>query len=65
METWIMLEGQWMHIAITFDGEKKKTYINGELWSIQNREKTEHTKELSANEISDIYNKGVGKSNAL
>ena len=65
MDTWIMLEGQWMHIAITFDGEKKKTYIDGELWSTQDKNKTEYSKALSATEISDMYNKGVGESNAL
>ncbi len=60
MDTWIMLEGQWMHIAITFDGEKKKTYIDGELFATTSKGSTEYTKALTGKEIEDMYNKGVG-----
>lgn len=55
METWIMIEGQWMHIVITFDGKKKKTYIDGELWSTVEKQQTKFTDK----EVQEIYSKGV------
>jgi hypothetical protein len=61
METWIMIEGKWMHIVVTFDGNEKKTYIDGELWSIADKLKTEYTKCFTQNEVQEMYNKGVDK----
>jgi hypothetical protein len=59
METWIMIEGKWMHIVITFDGEKKKTYIDGELWSTVEKQQTEYNKCFTNKEVQEMYIKGV------
>lgn len=64
MDTWIKIGGQWTHIVITFDGEKKITYIDGDLWSIEQRGTSEYSKEFTSEDVQISYNKGVGKSSA-
>ena len=54
-----MIEGKWMHIVITLEGNKKKTYINGELWSTETKGSTEYAKCFTPKEVKEMYSKGV------